>query len=293
MDIVCMCLLNILKCSDADEDHITTFERSIYICQTLLLGNVIRVFHDTDTWECQDSFKCTNMKPFGRGASPGLVVLEMREFGWFQYLDGGLWLECLCEEKHQSQVAVFNFYQIFRLGERAFTFQLSQLNGRYHVLWDWKLLGDEELHFPRGKSAGSSAADEMGVSARRAALPRLSSCFMEVTWMNNGLNSSMNHNLDVLCIRNNLEPDLQVIANMMLLETETYPLPHFIRTFSLTVRAQTRYVPPSQTPSSEHIKERRNSSEVWITALLLLCTFALYVTLQEEQKDNEFNKKYP
>lgn len=33
-----------------------------------------------------------------------------------------------------------------RLGERAFTFQLSQLNGRYHVLWDWKLLGDEELH---------------------------------------------------------------------------------------------------------------------------------------------------
>lgn len=59
-----------------------------------------------------------------------------------------------------------------RLGERAFTFQLSQLNGRYHVLWDWKLLGDEELHFPRGKSAGASAADEMGVSARRAALPR-------------------------------------------------------------------------------------------------------------------------
>lgn len=44
---------------------------------------------------------------------------------------------------------------------------------------------------------------------------------------------------------------------------------------------------------AEHIKERRNSSEVWITALLLLCTFALYVTLQEEQKDNEFNKKYP
>lgn len=46
------------------------------------MSSVIHICHCFDTQECWVLFESTGVKPLGPGASPGLKVLKMRDFGW-------------------------------------------------------------------------------------------------------------------------------------------------------------------------------------------------------------------